>query len=186
MRLPGRGVCVACQVGLEAVLVAAAQREWGRGHAAGASGPSPGGSATSVGEMIRGAQGRRVTPGVPADDPGDRHDPQLVCEAVTRFAERRVRRIIYAPFSHQQVELPQPLADANLVLANGFDAGARFSSFVPDEVGGAMLAVRTLLAIRSAPVGFINLPEGDVAGAGRLRWYRAALDEAGLCSTTAT
>ena len=79
---------------------------------------------------------------------------------MTRFAERRVLRIIYAAFSHQQVELPQPLADADLVLANGFDAGARFSSFMPGEVGGAMLAVRTLLAIRLAPVGFINLSEG--------------------------
>jgi hypothetical protein len=37
---------------------------------------------------------------------------------------------------------------------------------VPDEPGGARLAVETLLAIRSAPVGFINLAEGDVAGAG--------------------
>jgi LacI family transcriptional regulator len=40
--------------------------------------------------------------------------------------------------------------------------------------------VQALLAIRSAPVGFINLEEGEVAAVGRLAGYRAVLDEAGL------
>ena len=133
-----------------------------------------------AGEMIRGAQDAAWRRGYLLMIVETGHDPQLVREAVTRFAERRVHRIIYAPVGHQQVDLPQELADADPVLANSFDAGHRYSSFVPDEAGGARLAVQTLLAIRSAPVGFINLSPGDVAGVGRLAGYRAVLDEAGL------
>jgi LacI family transcriptional regulator len=133
-----------------------------------------------AGDMIRGAQDAAWRQGYLLLIVETGHDSRLVREAVTRFAERRVRRIIYAPVAHQQVDLPQELADAGPVLANSFDAGHRFSSFVPDEAGGARLAVQKLLAIRSAPVGFINLEEGDVAAAGRLAGYRAVLDEAGL------
>jgi LacI family transcriptional regulator, galactose operon repressor len=133
-----------------------------------------------AGDMIRGAQDAAWQRGYLLLIVETGHDPRLVREAVTRFAERRVRRIIYAPVGHQQVDLPQELADTDPVLANSFDAGHRFSSFVPDEAGGARLAVQTLLATRSAPVGFINLEEGDTAAAGRLAGYRAALDEAGL------
>jgi len=133
-----------------------------------------------AGDMIRGAQDAAWRRGYLLLIVETGHDPRLVCEAVTRFAERRVRRIIYAPVGHQQVDLPPELADADPVLANSFDAEHRFSSFVPDEAGGARLAVQTLLAIRSAPIGFINLEEGDVAAAGRLAGYRAVLDEAGL------
>jgi LacI family transcriptional regulator len=133
-----------------------------------------------AGEMIRGAQDAAWRQGYLLMIVDTGHDPQLVREAVTRFAERRVRRIIYATVGHTQVDLPPELADADPVLANSFDAEHRFSSFVPDEAGGARLAVQTLLAIRSGPVGFINLPEGDVAGAGRLAGYRVVLDQAGL------
>jgi LacI family transcriptional regulator len=132
-----------------------------------------------AGEMIRGAQDAAWRRGYLLMIVETGHDPQLVTEAVTRFAERRVRRIIYAPVGHQQVDLPPELADADPILANGFDAERKLSSFVPDEEGGARLAAQTLLAIRSAPVGFINLSEGDVAAVGRLRGYRAALMEAG-------
>jgi DNA-binding LacI/PurR family transcriptional regulator len=62
----------------------------------------------------------------------------------TRFAERRVRRIIYAPVGHQQVNLPPELTDTDPVLVNSFDAGRRLSSFVPDETGGGRLATQTL------------------------------------------
>jgi LacI family transcriptional regulator len=133
-----------------------------------------------AGDMIRGAQDAAWQRGYLLLIVETGHDPRLVREAVTRFAERRVRRIIYAPVGHQQVDLPPELADADPVLANSFDAGRRFSSFVPDEPGGARLAVQALLAIRSAPVGFINLEEGEVAAVGRLAGYRAVLDEAGL------
>ncbi len=135
-----------------------------------------------AGEMIHGAQDAAWRQGYLLMIVETGHDPQLVREAVTRFAERRVRRIIYAPVGHQQVDLPKELADADPVLANCFDAARRLSSFVPDEDGGARLATQTLLAVRPAAVGFINLHEGDVAGIGRLRGYRAALDEAGLPS----
>jgi LacI family transcriptional regulator len=133
-----------------------------------------------AGEMIHGAQDAAWRQGYLLMIVETGHDPQLVREAVTRFTERRVRRIIYAPVGHQQVALPPELAEADPVLANGFDAGHKLSSFVPDETGGARLAVQKLLAVRPAPVGFINLPEGDVAGTGRLAGYRAVLEEAGL------
>ncbi len=133
-----------------------------------------------AGDMIRGAQDAAWRHGYLLLIVETGHDPRLVREAMIRFAERRARRIIYAPVSHQQVDLPQELASASPVLANCFDAEHRFSSFVPDEAGGARLAVQTLLAVRQAPVGFINLEEWDVAAQGRLAGYRAALDEAHL------
>ncbi len=133
-----------------------------------------------AGEMIHGAQDAAWRQGYLLMIVETGHDPRLVREAVTRFAERRVRRIIYAPVGHQQVDLPSELADADPVLVNCFDPARSLSAFVPDEDGGARLAAQTLLAIRRAPVGFINLAEGDVAGEGRLRGYRAAMGEAGL------
>jgi LacI family transcriptional regulator len=133
-----------------------------------------------AGEMIRGAQDAAWQQGYLLMIVETGHDGQLVCEAVTRFTERRVRRIIYAQFSHQEAVLPSELANVNPILANGFDAKKQFASVVPDEFGGGFLATRTLLKIRRTPVGFINLSRGDPAGAGRLRGYRAALEEVGV------
>ncbi len=133
-----------------------------------------------AGEMIRGAQDAAWRQGYLLMIVEIGHDDQLVCEAVTRFTERRVRRIIYAPYAHRQVDLPAPLALANPVLANAYDRERTFSSLVPDEFGGGMLAAQALLAIRRAPVGLINIARGDPAAAGRLSGYRAALEHAGL------
>jgi LacI family transcriptional regulator len=133
-----------------------------------------------AGEMIRGAQDAAWHRGYLLMIVEAGHDSDLVCEAVTRFTERRVRRIIYAAYAHRQVDLPPPLADANPVLANAFDAERRYPSFVPDEFGGGLLATQKLLAIRRAPVGFINIAKGDPAALGRLDGYRAAVEGAGL------
>jgi LacI family transcriptional regulator len=133
-----------------------------------------------AGDMIRGAQDAAWRQGYLLMIVETAHDQQLVCEAVTRFTERRVHRVIYALFAHQQVDMPPELAQANPILANGFDAERIFPSFLPDEFGGGLLATQTLLGIRRAPVGFINLSKGDPAGQGRLRGYRAALGNAGL------
>ncbi len=133
-----------------------------------------------AGEMIRGAQDAAWHRGYLLMIVETGHDSDLVCEAVTRFTERRVHRIIYAAYAHRQVELPPPLAEANPVLANAFDAEREFSSFVPDEFGGGLLAAQKLLAIRQAPVGFINIAKGDPAATGRLNGYRAAVESADL------
>ena len=133
-----------------------------------------------AGEMIRGAQDAAWRQGYLLMIVETGHDTQLVREAVTRFTERRVRRIIYAPYAHLRVELPPTLAQANPVLANAFDAERRFSSFVPDEAGGARLAVETLVATRSGPIGFINIAKGDPAAVGRLDGYRTAVENAAL------
>ncbi len=133
-----------------------------------------------AGEMIRGAQDAAWHRGFLLMIVETGHDRDLVREAVTRFAERRVRRIIYAPYAHRQVDLPSALADAGPVLANAFDAERRFGSVVPDEFGGGLQAAQTLLAVRRAPVGLINIEANDVAAVGRLRGYQAGLEEAGL------
>ena len=132
------------------------------------------------GEMIRGAQDAAWHRGYLLMIVETGHDRDLVCEAVTRFTERRARRIIYASYAHRQVDLPPTLADADPVLANAFDAERKFPSFVPDEFGGGLLAAQTLLAIRRAPVGFINIGRGDPAAVGRLCGYRAGLEGADL------
>jgi LacI family transcriptional regulator, galactose operon repressor len=131
-----------------------------------------------AGEMIRGAQDAAWHHGYLLMIVETGHDRRLIREAVTRFAERRAHRIIYASVAHQQVKLPPELARANPVLANAYDRERRFSAFVPDEFGGGQLATRALLATRSAPVGLINI-DREPARTGRLRGYRAALAEAG-------
>ena len=131
-----------------------------------------------AGEMIRGAQDAAWHNGYLLMIVETGHDRRLIREAVTRFAQRRAHRIIYASVSHQQVKLPPELARANPILANAYDQERRFSSFVPDELGGGMLATRALLANRRAPVGLINV-DREPARTGRLRGYRAALEEAG-------
>lgn len=132
-----------------------------------------------AGEMIRGAQDAAWHRGYLLMIVETGHDDRLLIrEAVTRFAERRAHRIIYASVAHQQVKLLPELARANPILANAFDRERRFSSFVPDEFGGGLLATRALLAARSAPVGLINV-DREPARTGRLRGYRAALEDAG-------
>jgi LacI family transcriptional regulator len=131
-----------------------------------------------AGEMIRGAQDAAWHNGYLLMIVETGHDRRLIREAVTRFAQRRAHRIIYASVSHQQVKLPPELARANPILANAYDQERRFSSFVPDELGGGILATRALLANHRAPVGLINV-DREPARTGRLRGYRAALEEAG-------
>jgi LacI family transcriptional regulator len=133
-----------------------------------------------AGEMIRGAQSAAWHKGFLLMIVETGHDPQLISEAVTRFTERRAHRIIYAPFAHEEAELPDDLARANPILANASDASGRFSSFVPDEFGGGKLATEKLLSIRTEPVGFINIALEVPAGPGRLAGYRAALADAGV------
>jgi LacI family transcriptional regulator len=133
-----------------------------------------------AGEMIRGAQDAAWRGGYLLMIVETGHDDRrLIREAVTRFAERRAHRIIYASVAHQRVKLPPELARANPILANASDRERRFSSFVPDEFGGGLLATEALLAARSAPVGLINI-DREPARTGRLRGYRAALERAGL------
>ncbi len=131
-----------------------------------------------AGEMIRGAQDAAWHNGYLLMIVETGHDRRLIREAVTRFAERRAHRIIYASVAHQQVKLPPELARANPIFANAFDRERKFSSFVPDEFGGGLLATKALLAARSAPAGLINV-DREPARSGRLRGYRAALEDAG-------
>lgn len=133
-----------------------------------------------AGEIIRGAQDAAWHKGFVLIIVETGHDRQLIGEAVTRFAERRAYRIIYAPFSHERVNLPDDLAQVNPILANATDTEGRFSSFVPDEFGGGRLATEKLLSIRAEPVGLINIALEIPAGPARLAGYRAALASAGI------
>jgi LacI family transcriptional regulator len=130
-----------------------------------------------AGEMIRGAQDAAWHEGYLLMIVETGHDRRLIREAVTRFTARRAHRIIYASVAHQQVKLPPELARTNPILANAYDRERKFSSFVPDEFGGGLLATNALLAARRAPVGLINI-DREPARTGRLRGYRAALDAA--------
>jgi LacI family transcriptional regulator len=133
-----------------------------------------------AGEMIRGAQDAAWRQGYLLMIVETGHDSQLVDEAVARFTERRVRGIVYAAYAHRKVSLSAELAHSSPVLANAFDAERKFSSLVPDEFRGGLLAAQTLLATRRAPVGFINIARGDPAAVGRLNGYRTAVENAGL------
>ena len=93
-----------------------------------------------AGEMIRGAQDAAWRQGYLLMIVETGHDRQLVREAVTRFAERRIRRIILRPV------LPpagRPTAGIGATPTRSWPTASirmgRFASFVPDEYGGALL-----------------------------------------------
>ena len=85
------------------------------------------------------------------------------------------------------MKLPPELARANPILANAFDRERRFSSFVPDEFKGGLLATKTLLAARSAPVGLINVYREPArpAATRRGRWLLLAAAGAGVIDVVA-
>jgi len=102
-------------------------------------------------------------------------DAALLDSAVRELLERQVEGIVYATEYHHEVRLPAALQEVPCVLLDCFERTGRFSSVVPDEVGGGRLATEALLGRGHRRVAFLNLNEGLPATAGRLQGYREAL-----------
>ncbi len=99
---------------------------------------------------------------------------------VQALLERRVDGILYATMYHRNVELPENLASVPSVLVDSVAIGGNITAVVPDEDGGARVAVGALLDAGHTRVGFINNTDDVPATRQRLQAFRAMLNEAGL------
>ena len=99
---------------------------------------------------------------------------------VEALLERRVDGILYATMYHREVTLPENLSSIPAVLVDSESLAGSVASVVPDEEGGARVAVQSLLDAGHRRIGFLNNTDDVPATRDRLRGFRNALDEAGL------
>ncbi|MCA4135214.1 LacI family DNA-binding transcriptional regulator [Arthrobacter sp. M4] len=99
---------------------------------------------------------------------------------VEALLERRVDGILYATMYHRKITLPDNLSSVPAVLVDSESLSGNVTSVVPDEEGGARIAVGSLLDAGHTRIGFLNNTDDVPATHERLRGFRAALNEAGL------
>lgn len=99
---------------------------------------------------------------------------------VEALLERRVDGILYATMYHRSVELPPNLGSVPSILVDSVAADGDIIAVIPDEAGGARVAVRALLEAGHTRIGFINNTTDVPSTRQRLQAFRATLTEAGL------
>jgi LacI family transcriptional regulator len=107
-------------------------------------------------------------------------DPELEEREIRALLDRRVDGIIYASDYHRQVTLPPSIRRTAAVLLDATTQDPSISSVVPDEVGGALDAVRELAMHGHREIGFLN--DRDDIPATRLRQagFMRGLEEIGV------
>lgn len=101
--------------------------------------------------------------------------------AIAALMQRNIEGLIYASMYHREVPLPATPPNLPLVILDGWtDADSSAEWIVPDEEGGARLAIETLIQAGHTRIGFCNSAEAVPASVGRLRGYRQALEAAGI------
>jgi len=106
-------------------------------------------------------------------------DERRVPALVQTLLEHRVEGILYVAAYHQRVTFPETQARGRLMLVNCFDE-AGTPALLPDDVDGQYQLTRGLIERGHRRIGFITLPEVQVARERRLVGYRRALSEAGI------
>jgi LacI family transcriptional regulator len=99
---------------------------------------------------------------------------------IRALLDRQVDGIIYAAEYHQVVTLPEALPTSRAVLLDARSLDGGVSSVVPDEAGGAMTAVRELVAHGHRHIGFVSNADDIPARDLRLAGWKASLKAAGL------
>lgn len=99
---------------------------------------------------------------------------------VQALIDRQVDAILYATMYHRKISLPPNLSDLPAVLIDATDGTGRLPSVVPDEVGGAVAAVRHLAEAGHRRIAFLNNDDDVPATRGRLAGYRKVLAEYGI------
>ncbi len=107
-------------------------------------------------------------------------DKDLELREIRALLDRRVDGIIYAVEYHRVVETPPVLHEAHTVLLDARTSDGSVPSVVPDEVDGALTAVRELAAHGHRRIGFVTNSEDIPATRGRLEGFRRGLKEAHL------
>lgn len=110
-------------------------------------------------------------------DTGGRLD--RVPDLVQTLLEHRVEGLLYVAEFHQKVSFPMRAAHDRVVMVNCFDDEGT-ASVLPDDENGQYTLVKGLIARGHARIGFLTLPEQQIAQSLRLAGHRRALSEAGI------
>jgi LacI family transcriptional regulator len=132
-----------------------------------------------AGDIIRGAQEAAREAGKILTIVNTGENLKIEESAVRMMLERRVEGVIYGAMYRRAVRPPTDAREAPTVLLNCFAEAGSWASVVPDEVSGGRTATEVLLGKGHERVGFINLPPGIPASAGRMEGYKQALDAHG-------
>jgi LacI family transcriptional regulator len=103
-------------------------------------------------------------------------DIQRDTEALLR---QQVDGVLYATMFHREITLPGSLHSVPTVLIDSTSEDGSVPSVVPDEEGGAYVAVTELIDYGHRRIGFITNSDDVPATRGRLAGYRRALEDAG-------
>lgn len=95
------------------------------------------------------------------------------------FREHRVEGVLYVAEYHREVSLPANLRDRPMVLVNCFDADET-PAVLPDDAGGQFALVDGLVKRGHRRIGFLTLPEQQIAFGLRVDGYRRALESNGI------
>lgn len=101
-------------------------------------------------------------------------------EDVQALIDRQVDAVLYATMYHRTVSLPANLQGIPAVLIDSTDRAGIVPAVVPDEVGGAVAAVRHLVEAGHTRIGFLNNDDDVPATHLRLAGYRRVLEENGI------
>lgn len=105
-------------------------------------------------------------------------DEELENREIRALRDRQVDGIIYAAEYHRVLVPPAALAGIPAVLLDARPARGEFSSVVPDEVGGALTAMKELLDHGHRRIGFVTNITEIPATALRLEGFKKALKSA--------
>jgi LacI family transcriptional regulator len=133
-----------------------------------------------AGDIIKGAQEAAWANGKILVIVNSDKNQKIEESAAEMMLERRVEAIIYAAMYHRAVAPPPNSREVPVILLNCYSEDGTWASVVPDEVSGGRTATEVLLGKGHERVGFINLPLGIPATAGRLEGYWQALEAHGL------
>ncbi|MES3020209.1 MAG: LacI family DNA-binding transcriptional regulator [Pseudomonadota bacterium] len=99
---------------------------------------------------------------------------------VADMRTRRVEAFIFATPFHREVTLHEMLGQTPTVLANCFEASARYPQVIPDDEGGGYAAAQAVLQAGHRKIAFLQLIEGMVATDLRLLGFQRAMREHGV------
>ncbi len=133
-----------------------------------------------AGQMIRGAQDAAAAAGSLLMLLSSDGNAELEDVEIRALIDRQVDGIVYASMFHRVLTPPTRLGQTRAVLLDARTETGEFSSVVPDEVGGARVAVEELLANGHRRIGFVTDTTDIPATRGRLIGYRQALEVYGV------
>lgn len=103
------------------------------------------------------------------------NDPDLESREIQALLDRQVDGIVYAAEYHRLLTPPEVLGAVPAVLLDARATTDGFSSVVPDEVGGAMTAVKELTDHGHHRIGFVHNIMDIPASRLRLEGFKKAL-----------